>query len=293
MSELALRNWAEALGRIYFMGLRVATNIPSINAQRNLRTNSAQLQTSMERLSSGFRINKSSDDVAGLAISEKMRGQIRGLGQAQRNAQDGISFVQVAEGALSETSNILIRVRELATQAASDTVGETERGFINVEVGQLLAELDRISSTTEYSGTKLLDGSGGSLDFHVGTSGSKDNVISFNAGEANATSSALGVSGMSVGSKDDARSTLDNIDQALTKVGTIRANFGAIQSRMGSTINNLAVYQENLEAANSRIRDSDMAQEAANLAKNSIIQQASVATLSQANNNTALALKLL
>jgi flagellin len=275
------------------MGLRIATNIPSLNAQRNLRQNSNSLQTSMERLSSGFRINKSSDDVAGLAISEKMRGQIRGLGQAQRNAQDGISFVQVAEGALSETSNILIRVRELATQAASDTVGETERGFINVEVGQLLTELDRIAQTTEYSGTNLLDGSGGSLDFHVGTSGNENNVISFDAGEANATASSLGVSGMSVASKSDARSTLDTIDQALTKVGTMRANFGAIQSRMGSTINNLAVYEENLAAANSRIRDADMAKEAADLAKNSIIQQASVATLSQANTNTALALKLL
>jgi flagellin len=275
------------------MGLRITTNIPSLNAQRNLRQNSNSLQTSMERLSSGFRINKSSDDVAGLAISEKMRGQIRGLSQAQRNAQDGISFVQVAEGALSETSNILIRVRELATQAASDTVGDTERGFINVEVGQLLTELDRIAQTTEYSGTKLLDGSGGSLDFHVGTSGSENNIISFDAGQANATASSLGVSGMSVASKSEARSILDNIDEALTKVGTMRANFGAIQSRMGSTINNLAVYEENLAAANSRIRDADMAKEAADLAKNSIIQQASVATLTQANTNTALALKLL
>jgi flagellin len=269
------------------MGLRITTNIPSLNAQRNLRQNSNSLQTSMERLSSGFRINKSSDDVAGLAISEKMRGQIRGLGQAQRNAQDGISFVQVAEGALSETSNILIRVRELATQAASDTVGDTERGFINVEVGQLLTELDRIAQTTEYSGTKLLDGSGGSLDFHVGTSGSENNIISFDASQANATASSLGVSGMSVASKSEARSVLDNIDEALTKVGTMRANFGAIQSRMGSTINNLAVYEENLAAANSRIRDADMAKEAADLAKNSIIQQASVATLTQANTNTA------
>jgi flagellin len=275
------------------MGLRITTNIPSLNAQRNLRQNSNSLQTSMERLSSGFRINKSSDDVAGLAISEKMRGQIRGLGQAQRNAQDGISFVQVAEGALSETSNILIRVRELATQAASDTVSDTERAFINVEVGQLLTELDRIAQTTEYSGTKLLDGSGGSLDFHVGTSGSENNIISFDASQANATASSLGVSGMSVASKSEARSVLDNLDEALTKVGTMRANFGAIQSRMGSTINNLAVYEENLAAANSRIRDADMAKEAADLAKNSIIQQASVATLTQANTNTALALKLL
>jgi len=275
------------------MGLRISTNVPSLNAQRQLKQNSGGIETSMQRLSSGYRINKSSDDVAGLAISEKMRGQIRGLAQAQRNAQDGVSFVQVADGALGETSNILIRVRELATQAASDTVGETERQFINVEVQQLITELDRISETTEYSGTRLLDGSGGTLDFHVGTGGDENNIISFDAGEANASASSLGISGMGVASKGDARSTLNNIDTALNKVGTMRASFGAIQSRMGATINNLAVYEENLAAANSRIRDTDFAKEAADLAKNSIVQQASVSTLAQANTNTALALKLL
>ncbi len=275
------------------MGLRIATNVPSLNAQRQLKQNSGGIETSMQRLSSGSRINKSSDDVAGLAISEKMRGQIRGLAQAQRNAQDGVSFVQVADGALGETSNILIRVRELATQAASDTVGESERKFINVEVQQLVTELDRISDTTEYSGTKLLNGSGGKLDFHVGVGGGENNVISFEAGEANASASSLGVAGMGVSSKGDARSTLNGIDAALEKVGTMRANFGAIQSRMGATINNLGVYEENLAAANSRIRDTDFAKEAADLAKNSIVQQASVATLAQANTNTALALKLL
>jgi flagellin len=275
------------------MGLRIATNMASVNGQRQLKANGAHLDRSMERLSSGYRINKSSDDVAGLAISEQMRGQIRGLAQAERNAQDGISFVQVADGALSETSNILIRIRELATQAASDTVGANERKFIDVEVQQLMVELDRIAETTEYSGTKLINGSGAKLDFHVGTTGADNNVISFDAGEANATASALGVSGMSVADKGDARSVLNGIDDALTKVGTIRANFGAVQSRMGITINNLAVYQENLQAANSRIKDADMAAESANLAKSSIMQQASVATLGQANQNTALALKLL
>jgi flagellin len=275
------------------MGLRIATNVPSVNAQRQLSQNSGSIQTSMERLASGFRINKSSDDVAGLAISEKMRGQIRGLAQAQRNAQDGVSFVQVADGALGETSNLLIRIRELGTQAASDTVGEIERQFIDVEVQQLLTELDRISDTTEYSGTKLLNGSSAALDFHVGTGGGENNIISFDAGKANASASALGVNGLGVGSKSDARKTLDTIDSALTKVGTMRANFGAIQSRMGATINNLAIYEENLSAANSRIRDADFAKEAADLAKNTIVQQASVATLSQANSNTALALKLL
>lgn len=275
------------------MGLRIATNIASVNGQRQLKANGGTLERSMERLSSGYRINKSSDDVAGLAISEQMRGQIRGLAQAERNAQDGISFVQVAEGALSETSNILIRIRELATQAASDTVGETERSFIDIEVQQLLTEADRIAETTEYSSTKLLNGSGSRLDFHVGTTGAENNIISFDAGEANATAGALGISGLGVESKDAARSTLDSVGEALTKVGSMRANFGAVQSRMGSTINNLSIYQENLQAANSRIRDADMAAETANLAKASIMQQASVATLGQANQNTALALKLL
>lgn len=275
------------------MGLRIATNVASVNAQQRLRRNSEAIEKSMERMASGKRINKSSDDVAGLAISEKMRGQIRGLNQARRNAQDGVAFVQVAEGALNETSNILIRVRELATQAASDTVGETERGYLNVEVQQLLTELDRIAKTTEYSGTKLLDGSGHSLDFHVGVGGSDENIISYDAGKANATAGALEVSGMGVDSKDAAKSTLDNIDQALTKVGTMRANFGAVQSRLDKTINNNATYEENLIAAKSRIQDADMAAEASELAKNNILQNAAVSTLAQANQTTGLALKLI
>lgn len=275
------------------MGLRIATNISSVNAQRRLRRNSENIEQSMERMASGQRVNKSSDDVAGLAISEKMRGQIRGLNQARRNAQDGVAFVQVAEGALNETSNILIRVRELATQAASDTVGETERGYLNVEVGQLLTELDRIAKTTEYSGTKLLDGSGQSLDFHVGVGGTADNIISYDAGKANATAGALGVDGMAVDSKDAAKSVLENIDTALTNVGTMRANFGAVQSRLDKTISNNATYEENLIAAKSRIQDADMAVEASELAKNQILQNAAVSTLAQANQNTSLALKLI
>ncbi len=247
----------------------------------------------MERLSSGYRINKSMDDVAGLSISEGLKGQIKGLGQAQRNAQDGISFVQVAEGGLNETSNILARLRELATQAASDTVGEAERGFVNIEVQQLKEELERIALTTEYSGTKLLDGSAGTLDFQVGIYGNENNRISYDAGKANATISSLGVSGISVSSKGDARSALDSVGDAIKKVAAMRGSFGAIQSRMGSTINNIEVYKENLSAANSRIKDADIAEESANLAKTSILQNAGVATLSQANQTTGLALKLL
>lgn len=275
------------------MGLRIQTNIASVNAQRNLRTSSGGIEKAMERLSSGYRINKSMDDVAGLAISENMRGSIKGLGQAERNAQDGISFVQVAEGGLSETSNILIRIRELATQAASDTIGEVERGFVNVEVNQLKAELDRIAQTTEFSGTKLLDGSGQSLDFQIGMRSDENNYITFDAGAADAQAGALEVDGIDVADKGDARDALEAIDKGIQKVAEMRAGFGAIQSRMATTVNNLEVYRENLSAANSRIRDADMAEEAANLAQRSIIQQAGVATLAQANSANSLALKLI
>ena len=275
------------------MGLRIQTNMPSVVAQRQLRLNSGGVEKSMERLSSGLRINKAMDDVAGLAISESMRGQLQGLGQAERNAQDGVSFVQVADGGLSETTNILVRIRELATQAASDTIGDTERGFVNVEVRELTKELDRIAKTTEYSGAKLLDGSAPSLDFQVGVHGGEDNRITYNAGDSNATADALGVSGFSVGTKDDARNVLESIDPAISKIASLRANFGAIQSRMQTTINNISVYRENLSAAKSRIRDADIAEESANLAKSSILQQAGVATLAQANTSTALALKLI
>lgn len=275
------------------MGLRVQTNLASINAQRNLRANGAGLERSMERLSSGYRINKSMDDVAGLSISENLRGQIRGLGQAQRNAQDGISFVQVAEGGLNETSNILTRMRELSTQAASDTIGTTERGFVDIEVQQLKQELERIAQTTEYSGTKMLDGSGGVLDFQVGIRGNENNRISYDASKANATIGALGVGGISVSDKGSARSALESVDDAIKKVAAMRGNFGAIQSRMNSTINNLEVYKENLQSATSRIKDADIAEESANLAKTSILQNAGVATLAQANQSTGLALKLL
>ncbi|MBS1984004.1 MAG: flagellin FliC [Bdellovibrionales bacterium] len=275
------------------MGLRIQTNIASVNAQRNLRTNSAGLEKAMERLSSGYRINKSMDDVAGLAISENMRGALKGLGQAERNAQDGISFVQVAEGGLSETSNILVRMRELSTQAASDTISDTERGFVNVEVQQLKAEMDRIAQTTEYSGTKLLNGSGKTLDFQIGIRGDENNVITFDAGAADAQAGTLNVDGISVAEKGDARDGLEKLDGAIQKVAEMRASFGAIQSRMSTTVNNIEVYKENLSAANSRIRDADMAEEAANLAKTNVLQQAGTATLAQANMSNNLALKLI
>jgi flagellin len=275
------------------MGLRINTNIPSVSAIRALRGSAGQVDRAMERMSTGLRINRAADDVAGLTISEKIKSQIRSSEQAQRNAQDGISFIQVAEGALSETTNILTRVRELSTQAASDTIGEKERGFLNVEAQQLLTELDRIAKTTQYSGTFLLNGSGGNLDFHIGTQGNKDNYITFDAGLANSTVGALGVSGIGVSNKDDARGAMDKIEDAIGKVGTMRANYGAIQSRMQSVINTVEISAEALKSANSRMRDADIAEESANLARASIIRQAGTATLAQANTVPSLALKLL
>ncbi len=275
------------------MGLRIQTNMPSVIAQRQVRMNSSGLERSMERLASGLRINKAMDDVAGLAISESMRGQLRGLAQAERNGQDGISFVQVADGGLSETTNVLVRIRELATQAASDTIGEAERGFVNVEVSELVKELDRIANTTEYSGAKLLDGSAPSLDFQIGIRGTENDYITYAAGNSNASVDSLEIDGISVSSKDDARETLGRIDPAISKVAEMRANFGAVQSRLNTSVNNISTYRENLTAATSRIRDADFAEESANLAKNTILQQAGVATLAQANNATSAALKLI
>jgi flagellin len=233
------------------------------------------------------------DDVAGLAISESMRGQLRGLAQAERNAQDGISFVQVADGGLGEATNVMVRIRELATQAASDTIGDNERGFVNVEVTELMKELDRIANSTEYSGAKLLDGSAPSLDFQIGIRGTEFDYITYAAGSSNATVDSLGISGISVSSKEDARATLEAIDPAIQKVAEMRANFGAVQSRLNTSVANIATYRENLSAATSRIKDADMAEESANLAKNTILQQAGVATLAQANNATASAIKLI
>lgn len=275
------------------MGLRINTNLASINAQRMLSKSGAKMEKAQERLASGYRINNSSDDVAGLAIAEQLRSTNRGQAQAERNAQNAISFIQVAEGGLSEVNNIIIRTRELAVQAASDTVGEEERGFLNLEAQQLKQELDRIVKTTEFSGMKLLDGSAGTLDFQVGAKGGEDNRISYDAGSANAQIGELGIDDVDLSSKSGAQSALDNVDGALSKVGAMRANFGAVQSRMESTIANLGVSQTSFSAAESRIRDADMAAESSNLAQSAILREAGTAVLAQANSNNQTALKLL
>ena len=278
------------------MGLRIATNISSLTAQRHLRNTRSLLDRSLERLSSGYRINKAGDDAAGLAISEKLRAKTRGLVQAQRNASDGISLVQVAEGGLNEVSNILIRLRELGVQSASDTIGPEERKYLNEEFSALLEEVDRIANVTEFNGTYLLDGTGGTMDFQVNTGGKNllgVDRISFDAFKADVNVDKLGLEGTGVGRKVDAQSALSRIDAAIQNVSSIRGGLGAIENRLSSTIKNLSISIENLSAANSRIKDVDIAAETAEYTRNTILTQAGTSILAQANSVPKMALTLL
>jgi flagellin len=275
------------------MGFRINTNVASISAQRNVGQTSKAQESSLAKLSSGTRITKAADDAAGMAISEKFKAEIRSARQADRNANDGISMVQVAEGGLNETQNILTRLRELAIQSASDTVSDTERGFTNMEYQNLLQEMDRVSKSTEFNGKKLLDGSNEKQDFQVGTKGDENSVISFEGSQVNASIGELGVEGLSVSSKEDAQSSLANVDAAIEKVSGQRAFLGALQNRLGSASNSLQVSVENMSAANSRIRDVDYAEETAKQATNSILQAAGTSVLSQANVSGSNALKLI
>jgi Flagellin and related hook-associated proteins len=276
------------------MGMRVTTNMAAINAQRNLVGSQRQINDSMAKLASGSRINKAADDAAGLAISEGLKAQIRSAAQAQRNANDGISMVQTAEGGLNEISNIVIRLRELGVQAASDTVGEKERGMLDKEVQQLKSEVQRIASVTTWGTTKLLDGSSPQFDFQVGVfNNAEEDRISFKAGENVATLDALGLGGLDYTTKEGAQSALQSLDEAQNHVNGTRANLGALQNRLTSTVDNLGVAQENMSAANSRIRDTDVAAASSEMTRNNILLQAGTSTLAQANQSNQLALKLI
>jgi flagellin len=275
------------------MGLRINTNIASQEVQKNLRASGAQQEAEFSKLSSGKRITKSADDAAGLAIAKKMDAETKGMKMASRNANDAISLVQVAEGGLNETSNILIRLRELSVQAGSDTVGDTERGFMSMEYEQLVQEADRISKTTSFNGRSLLKGEGTTLQFQVGAYGGEDNRIEFDAASTDASSESLGISGSTVRDKNDAILNLEKIDGAINKVSAFRANFGSIQSRLTSTINNLDTGVVNQEAARSRIEDVDVADSTAKLASAQIKNAAGVATLAQANQLGNSAMRLI
>lgn len=276
------------------MGMRISTNVASMNAQNSMGRTQKSIDKSFAQLSSGSRITKAADDAAGLSISETMRAHIKSYEQATRNANDGVSLIQVAEGGLNEISNIMIRLRELGIQSASDTVSDTERGFINKEVVQLKEEAQRIAVSTKFGNTNLLDGSAGDFEFQVGIRNDDfADRISFKGGENVATISELGVDGLDFSSKDGAQEALDLIDNAQTQVNGYRANLGALQNRLFSTTENLGVAVENLSAAKSRVRDADIASSTAELTKNNILMQASVATLAQANAAPNAALRLL
>ncbi len=276
------------------MGFRINTNVSSIAAQRTLGINNRESESNLAKLSSGSRITKAADDAAGLAISEKLKSNIRSLKQADRNANDGISMVQTAEGGLNEVSSILTRMRELAVQTASDTVGDVERGMTNMEYQNLKLELDRISQVTEFNGKKLLNGDGEQYEFQIGANNDAfQDRISYDASQVNSRLESLGVDSLDVSSKAGSQESLQALDSAIEKVSGQRAFLGAIQNRLVSTSNNLQTNVENLSAANSRIRDVDYADATATKAKNDILSAAGTSVLAQANMSGQNALKLI
>jgi flagellin len=276
------------------MGMRINTNQVAVNAQRNLRMNQSTLATNTEKLASGNRINKSADDAAGLAISESLTASIRSFNQSGRNAQDGISFVQVAEGGMAEISNMVIRLRELSVQAASDTVGKDERGFLDREAQQLKSEIQRIAASTQFNGTPLLQGAGENLDFQIGIKNDDfQDRITYSPSKTDVTLDALGLSDISLNEKTGAQGGLESLDSAITVINSNRSELGALQNRLQSTINNNEVAVENFSAARSRIRDTDLSSVSADLARDTVKAQASTSVLAQANQSTAMAFKLI
>ena len=279
------------------MGLRVNTNVASLNAQRHLYDTTSRFGKSMERLSSGLRINRSGDDAAGLAISESLKSDIRALQQASRNAADGISLVQTAEGSLDEVNSILLRLRELAEQAATETLGAEERVYLNNEFQELLDEVNRISSTAEFNGIKLLDGTAQTLRVQVGIgTDAATSAVSIDltqAMSADALDLTAGVVQITGTNGAAARAAIGLITTATGVVSSMRANFGAAQNRFETSIRNIGMTAENLSAANSRIRDVDVALETSNMTSLQILQQAGVAILAQANQTSQLVLNLL
>lgn len=268
--------------------------MPALAAQRSMTSGTREIQKSMTQLASGSRITKSSDDAAGLAISENLKLQLRSFQQANRNANDGISMIQVAEGGLGEISNILTRLRELGIQAASDTVGEKERGMIDNEVQQLKAEAQRIAVTTRFGSKALIDGTGDTFDFQVGINNNEvEDRISYVSSDANATAESLGITDFDFKSKEGAQGALTILDEAQGKVTGFRATLGALQNRLNATVDVTSVMYENISGANARIRDTDVAMASSEMTRNNILLQASTQTLAQANAIPQMALKLI
>ena len=275
------------------MGITVNTNVSSLNAQRALNATQQRLTGNLGRLSTGMRINTAADDAAGLGISERMKSQIRSYAQAERNSQDGISLLQTAEGAMNEISGVLVRMRELAVQASNGTLGATERGYLGTEATALTAEVDRIASSTQFNGINLLDGTyNRELQVGIGTTVGTDtiNVTVANTNMATLTGGAT----IDLATSDTtARASITGIDAAITALSGQRSNLGAVQNRLNVTISNLGAARENTSAANSRIRDVDVASESADMTRNNILMQAGVSVLAQANSAPQVALNLL
>lgn len=279
------------------MSLVINNNIASLNAQKNLNQVTERLGKNFKRLSSGLRISTAADDAAGLAISERLRSTIRSLDQASRNANDAISLTQTAEGGLNEVSNILIRLRELSIQANTGTISDADKDLLQTELGELVSEIDRIAQAVDFNGIALLDGSSTQIEFAIGD-GSTAGVDTISVSIDNVRTSALtdgttALSAIDIGSSGDVSSALASIDAAITTVNTFRARLGAAENRLTSAIGNLANQVESLSAAESRIRDVDVARESADLTRNSIIQQSALSVLAQANLQPQSALSLL
>ncbi len=287
------------------MALRINYNYESVSAQRNLSSTQSSFFKAIEQLSSGLRINKASDDAAGLAVSEKLKNQVRGLNQAQRNAQDGISLIQTAEGALNETHSLLSRMRELAIQSANDTLSNSDRVHLQAEVNQLLSEVDRIGNSTQFNNVVLLNnntaagGAGvGAFKFHIGanaetTSMVGANEVSLYSSTLNATASGLSITTVSVSTQSSSNAVISALDAAVETVSTQRGLMGAMQNRLEHSIESLGVASENAGAANSRIRDADVAKAVSEMVRTQILQQSTMAVLAQANQAPQMALQLL
>jgi flagellin len=275
------------------MAITIMTNTASLRAQNNLSKTQSALDSSLARLSSGYRITKAGDDAAGLGISTKLESQIKSYAQATRNANDGLSVIQSTESALNEQSNILTRLRELAMESASDGIGNTERGYVDREAQALLGELERVANVAEYNGTSLLNGGAATLDFQVGLFSTSNDAITFTTLNATTGASGLNVSGLNLAVKASALAALASIDAALGYVSDARATLGANGNRFSSAINDIQSFSESLAAANSRIKDVDVASETSNMSRQQILMQAGVSVLAQANQVPQMALKLL
>lgn len=282
------------------MAISILTNTASLAAQRNLNKTQAGLAGSIGRLSSGLRINQASDDAAGLGISENLKADIRSLDQARRNANDGVSMMQVAEGAMNEISGIVIRMRELAVQSSNGTLGDTERSYIDTEFDELKEEINRISSTTEFNGQKLLDGSASAgLTMQIGIQNTTNDRLAVSITQVadntlgSGATGALTIASVTLSTAAGSQLALDSFDTAIEQLSTARAKVGAFQNRMQITVSNLGVAHENLSAANSRIRDVDVASEAAAMTKHQILSQAGLSVLGQANGLPQAALSLI